>query len=172
MAPIEFEDHRGSGARENYTRWVRAVAEAKWIDKGLADLPWWKSARDMEEITPPETHPEAETFDGHRLEDERTTCTLGEFAQLFERVSDYAIEDLASPLKMSCLVLGRVELTLLGVSRYGFRASEISSLLKKHPSSMSRWLNQGLIWEREDPAFLARINSLDQQISAATRNIE
>jgi REP element-mobilizing transposase RayT len=169
---VEFGDHLDGSARENYSRWVRAVAEAKWIDKGLGDLPWWKSAHDMDEITPLENHPEAETFDGHRIEEERTACTLREFAQLFERASGYLISDLASPLKLPCLVRGRVELTLLGVSRYSFKASEISALLKKHPSSLSRWLNQGLTWEREDPGFRNRITSLDQRISASTRNIE
>jgi len=169
---IEFEEHLGNGARENYSRWVRAVAEAKWIDQGLEELPWWKSARDKDEITPPKIHPEAETFNGHRLDDERAACTLDEFVELFERCSGHAIEDLASPLKTSCLFRGRVELTLLGVSRYCFRASDIAKLVNKHTSSMTRWINQGLLREREDPTFRDRINNLDQQISAAARKNE
>ena len=100
------------------------------------------------------------------------SCTFDEFTELFEWCSGNAIEDLASPLKTPRLVQGRVELTLLGVSRYGFRASDIASLVNKHPSSMTRWINQGLLQEREDPEFRDRINNLDQQISAAACNNE
>jgi hypothetical protein len=42
----------------------------------------------------------------------------------------------------------------------------------KHPSSMTRWLNEGVLLEREDPTFRKRINHLDRQISAAARNNE
>ena len=142
-------------------------SEAKWIAQGIEELPWWKSARDKDEIATPEIHPLAETFDGSQLGDERALCTFVQFIELFEWCSGHAIEDFASPLKTPRLVQGRVELTLLGVSRFGFRASDIASLVNKHPSSMTRWINQGLLQEREDPAFRYRINILDQQISAA-----
>jgi hypothetical protein len=39
--------------------WVQAVAEATWFDQGLRELPWWKDARDVNEIVEPEVHPEA-----------------------------------------------------------------------------------------------------------------
>lgn len=169
---IEFEDEHGGGARENYFNWIRHVAEAKWFDQGLGELPWWKSARDKDEIAAVDEHPEAKTFDGRPLDDDRVTYCLDEFIEQFERYTGHEIQDLASPLKTSALVEGRIELTLLGVSRYGFRSSDLAALLDKHPSSMTRWLNEGLLLEREDPIFFRRINRLDQQISAAARNNE
>ena len=61
-------------------------------------------------------------------------------------------------------------MTVLEVGRFGLRSVEIASLLKKHPSSLTRWPNLGLVQEREDPRFRASLNTLDQQISAAARN--
>jgi len=169
---IEFEDELGDGARDNYFKWIRNVAEAKWVDRGIEGLPWWKSAHDKDEIAAADEHPEAETYDGQALNDDRIRCRLDEFVELFERLTGHAIQDLASPLKTPALVEGRIELTLLGVSRYGVRSSDIAALLNKHPSSMSRWLNKGVSLEREDSTFRGRINHIDRQISAAARNNE
>lgn len=169
---VGFEDELGDGARENYLKWIRHVAEAKWVDQGLGQLPWWQSARDKDEIVAADEHPEAETFDGRSLDDDRVTCGADEFVEFFEQYTGHTIRDLASPLKSPALVEGRIELTLLGVSRYGFRSSDLAALLDKHPSSMTRWLNEGMSLEREDSNFSKRINQLDRQISAAARNNE
>jgi len=158
-------DGLGSAARERYLAWVRAVAEARWFAQGLEELPWWKGARDAGEIVEQETHPEAKTFNGQSLENNRPSVALADFVELFEQFSEHSIVDLSSPLKTPALVKGRVELTLLGVSRYGFRSSDLASLINKHPSSMTRWLNEGISREREDPTFRDRIRQLDQQIS-------
>ena len=87
--------------------------------------------------------------------------------ELFERFTGHGIDDLASPLKTQALVNRRVEPTLLGVSRYGFHSSDLADVIKKHPSSTTRWLIEGLSREHEDRAFWDRIRHLDRQISAA-----
>ena len=71
--------------------------------------------------------------------------------------------------KTLALIDGRVELTLLGVSRYGFRSTELAEIIRKHPSSMTRRLNEGLSREREDPRFRDRMCQLDRQISATAQ---
>ena len=86
--------------------------------------------------------------------------------------TENAIQDPAPPLKTPALVEGRIELTLLGVSQYGLRSSDLAALLNKQPSSMSRWLSEGVSLEREDPTFRGRINHLDSQVLAAARNNE
>ena len=62
---------------------------------------------------------------------------------------------------------GRIEFTLLAVTRFALRSSDLAALLKKHPSSLTRWLNKGLHREREDYEFRDRINKLDAAISSA-----
>jgi hypothetical protein len=65
-----------------------------------------------------------------------------------------------------------LELTLVAVSRFGVPSRDIADLLQKHPSSMTRWLNQGLGRERVDSIFRERIDRLDRMISSAARNNE
>jgi hypothetical protein len=54
---------------------------------------------------------------------------------------------------------------VLAVSRYGLKACEIAALLRKDRNSVTRWLNQGLRREHDDPEFVARLDSLDSAIS-------
>ena len=104
---IEFEDELGDGARDNYFKWIRNVAEAKWVDQGVEELPWWKSARDKDEIAAADEHPEAETYDGQSLNDDRIRCRFDEFVELFELFTGHAIQDLRLPFQTPELVEGR-----------------------------------------------------------------
>jgi hypothetical protein len=113
--------------------------------------------------------PEATTFDGGTLEDNRPAVSIDEFVVLFEEATGHSIAGLSSPLRTSDLTEGRVELTLLAVTRFGLRSSDLAGLLEKHQSSLTRWLNFGLQHEREDQLFRDRINQLDIEISAAAR---
>ena len=169
---VGFNDGLGSAARERYLDWVRAVAEARWFAQGLEDLPWWKGARDAIEIVEQQTHPEAKTFDGQFLENDRPSVSIANFVEFFEQFSGHLIADLSSPLRTSELICGRVELTVLAVSRFGLRSSEIAKLINKHPSSLTRWLNLGLRQERDDHSFRNRLDLLDRKISLAARDKE
>ena len=111
---IGFHGDLGNDARERYLAWVRAVAEARWFAKGVEDLPWWKQASDADEIVGPHLHPDATTFDGHALDDDRLVIGLDEIGRLFEVFSGHRIADLSSPLRSPELIQGRVELTTIG----------------------------------------------------------
>ncbi len=167
---IGFHGDLGNDARERYLVWVRAVAEARWLATGVEDLPWWKQARDADEIATPDFHPDAKTFEEHTLEDDRLVIDLDEFGTLFEQFSEHRIADLSSPLRSPELIRGRVELTTLAVGRYGIRSTEVAILIAKHPSSLARWLRLGLRQERNDGAFRGRLDSLDRKISVAARH--
>jgi hypothetical protein len=108
-------------------------------------------------------------FDGRSLDDNRPTVSIDEFVVLFEETTGHSIACLPSPLRTSDLTNGRVKLTPLAVTRFGLRSSELASLLRKHQSSLTRWLNLGLKQEREDQRFCDRINQLDYVISNAVR---
>lgn len=164
---IGFEEGISLGAREAYLAWVRVVAETKWFAKGLRQLPWWKHARDVNEIAKPADHPEATAFDGQSLGDNRPTLPVGDLAELFAETTGHSISDLSSPLRISTLTEGRIELTLLAVTRFAVRSGDLAALLNKHPSSLTRWLNEALRREKEDCEFRDRINHLDTAISSA-----
>jgi len=67
--------------------------------------------------------------------------------------------------------LGRIEITILGVVRFGVPSIEVAHLINKHPSSMTRWLNLRISRLQDDLLFRDRINRLDQRISAAARTM-
>lgn len=166
-----FDDGIASDARERYLAWVQAVAEARWFAHGLRELPWWKNACDADEIVKPESHPEAKAFDGQSLEHDRPSVPLADFIVLFAQITGHSIAALSSPLRTSDLTQGRIELTILAVSRFALRSSELATLLHKHQSSLTRWLNRGLQLEIDDQVFHHRIHQLDAEISTAASQL-
>lgn len=165
-----FDDGLASDPRDRYLAWIRQVAELRWNDQGIRELPWWKDAEDLNEIASPKRHPYATTFDDHRLEDDRVSLELGRFIRLFEKHSGHSIEDLGSPLRTPDVVEGRIELATLAINRYQLRSTEVALAIRKHPSSIARWIKVGLVKQQGDAEFRGRIDRLDRRISSSARN--
>jgi len=147
------------------TAWAPAIL------KGGTRLPWCKGANDEGDIASLDLQPEARTFDDRILVNDLRSPELGIFVARFEHHSDHSIGDLASPLRDSDLIHGRIELSMLAVARYGgFRSRAIADLVNKHPASVTRWLNPGLRRERDDPEFRSRIDTLARLISPEETN--
>lgn len=70
---------------------------------------------------PPSSGRYPTTFDGRRLAEERAELDLGDFALQFEVASGYAIDGLASRFRSPDQAHGRVVVSTLAASRYGFR---------------------------------------------------
>ena len=158
------EDHHPPGP-QSYLNWIRSVAETRWASAGVADLPWWAPAKHVDEIASGDESPQAQTFDGHQVAEERAELRLSEFADRYESTSGYSLDELASRHRSKRHIAGRIEFCVLAVSRYGFRACEIAAFLGKGRNSVTRWLNQGLRLEHGDPRFDTRLNALDSKIS-------
>jgi REP element-mobilizing transposase RayT len=151
---------------DEYLHWVRLVAEARWANTGVSELPWWIQANHVDEIADADLHPDATTFDGLWLAEERAKLDLGEFATRFEAASGNALDDLASRFRSTEQVRGRIELSTLAAGRYGLRVRDIASLINKHRNSVTKWLNKGLCREGTDPEFKKRLDDLDAAISS------
>jgi hypothetical protein len=162
---LGFSEGRPTEGVEAYLQWIRSVAEARWAAAGVSHLPWWAPAHHVDEIATGDQHPEAQTFDGRQLADERAELQLSEFVDRYESVSGYDLDELASRHRSAKHITGRIELCVLAVARYGLRACEIADLLDKGRNSVTRWLNQGLRREHDDPRFAARLKMLDSAIS-------
>jgi REP element-mobilizing transposase RayT len=150
---------------EDYLLWIREVAEARWASQDVSNLPWWKPARNDEEIASLDRHPNATTFDGRSLREDRAELELEEFVRRLAPASGNSLEDLSSRRRGGELTLGRIEFATLAVGRYGLRVSDVATLLRKHPNSVTKWLNRGLRLERDHPAFKRRLDQLDAAIS-------
>ena len=162
---IGFSQGKSRDGVEGYLRWIRSVAEARWAAAGVSQLPWWAPARHVDEIAASDQHREAQTFDGRQLPEERAELHLSEFADRFQRVSGYGFNELASRCRSTRNITGRVEFCVLAVSRYGLKTCDIAAHLAKGRNSVTRWVNQGLHREHDDPQFAARLNILDAAIS-------
>jgi REP element-mobilizing transposase RayT len=162
---IGFSGGEPCNAVENYLLWMRSVAEARWAAAGVPRLPWWTPAKHVDEIAARDQHPEAQTFDGLRLAEERAELNLSEFADRFQRASGYGLDELASSRRSPRHITGRVEFCVLAVSRYGLKTCEIAAFLAKGRNSVTRWLNLGLRRELDDSEFAGRLDLLDSKIS-------
>jgi REP element-mobilizing transposase RayT len=156
------------GAAEDYLCWLREVAEAKWAERGLSELPWWAQAKHVDEIAEIDRHPLATTFDGQRLTEERAQLTVSDFAVRMETASECSISELSSCSRRRELTRGRIEFCALAIGRYRLRVCDVSNLLGKHRNSIANWLNEGLRLENQDPDFKARLHHLDELISRRT----
>ena len=168
----KVRDLRGFGANDvrapadDYLHWLRSVAEARWANAGVSELPWWIQANHVDEIADADRHPDATTFDGLGLAEERAELGLGEFAARFEAASGNALGDLASRFRSPEQVRGRIELSTLAAGRYGLRVRDIAALINKHRNSVTKWLNKGLRRGGTDPEFKRRLDDLDAAISS------
>lgn len=165
-----FGSETAAKARKEYLKWLRAVAEARWFTERLEHLPWWAGATDLDEVVALDQRPDAKTFDGLSLEENRPKLELDDLVGRFEFYSGHTVSALSSPHRTSALFQGRVELTLLAVARYGFQSRIVAELLHKNRSSLTRWLNTGLRLQHHDPTFRDRIDSLDHQIASTDLN--
>ena len=160
-----FDSSNLSDPKGAYLEWIRAVAEAKWSTCDFEDLPWWRRPKNPDEIADPNIHPEATTFEGIALAENRKQFPLEEFATRFEKAARISISQLSSRSRSGIQIRGRIEFSIVAVSRYGYRVCDVATLVKKHRSSVTLWLNKGLAWENTNPDFARRLNLLDERIS-------
>jgi REP element-mobilizing transposase RayT len=152
---------------DEYLGWIRAVAEAKWAaSPGLRELPWWESAVDDDEVADARESPDARTFDGQTLNEERRELSFDEFTDRFFALSGHQLEELRSRLRTARILTARIELATLALARYRLRTRDLADLLEKNRSTVTRWLNAGLKREREDDGFIRRLDTLDHAISS------
>jgi REP element-mobilizing transposase RayT len=160
-----FSDGEDCDCLEVYLQWIRSVAEARWAADGISHLPWWAPAKHVDEIAASDQHPVPQMFNGQQLAEERAELQLSDFVDRFETVSGYSLDELASRYRSTRHITGRIEFCALAVSRYRLKSCEIAAVLNKGRNSVTRWLNQGLHREHDNPQFAARLNMLDAAIS-------
>jgi len=165
-----FDDGIAGNPRDRYLSWIRQVAELRWIDQGIRDLPWWKDADNLDEVASPQRHPESRAYDNRPIDDDRVGIEIEDFVTLFEYHSGHTIKDLRSSLRRPGHVQARIELATLAAARYEIRSTDIARAIQKHPTSVARWISIGLRKQVEDSAFRERIDHLDRRISRSARN--
>ena len=128
-----------SEARKCYLRWIRTVAEERWAEAQIRDLPWWAECKDAEEVARVE-EPDAETFDGEAPETELPEVSLDELVAEYTRVTGVGFGDLSGRTHRPDVLKHRIQLTAIAVGGFGHRVVDIATLLSKNPGTVSRWL--------------------------------
>ena len=164
-----FGESDVSRMRAEYLGWVRLVAEERWLDRGLTELPWWQDADDAEEIVNPQRHREAETFDQQKLSEDRPYIDLGKIVEYFSRITGMKIPDICSRRRGPVLPNGRIDLTAIAVGRFGHRVCDVARVLEKNPGTVSRWLTMADQRSLEDADYRAHLDELDTKIAKHAR---
>jgi hypothetical protein len=151
--------------RKAYLDWVRSVAEAKWIGQELRELPWWREAKDEEEIVPPSAHLPVETHDQRRLVEDRPPLDLSQIVRAFCEITGVDPIELRSRRKHGAIARARLDLTAIAIGRFDHRVCDLANLLSKNPGSVSRWLT---IVDRRlasEPSYRPELDQLEKRLT-------
>jgi hypothetical protein len=152
--------------RRRYLREIRLVQEARWYAEGVRDLPWWKAVADDEQtVEPPDAPADAVWYDDTpiNLEHERSP-PMETLAQWFEDAIPDADRRFRSRSQRPRDARLRRLFTVLAVLEMGYHNTEVSALLQRSPSSVSRWLSEGLVLRSEDERFEEDLNRVVREI--------
>jgi REP element-mobilizing transposase RayT len=160
-----FDEEEPSMMRKAYLDWVRSVAEAKWIGQELRELPWWREAKDEEEIVPPSAHLPVETHDQRRLVEDRPPLDLSQIVRAFCEITGVDPIELRSRRKHGAIARARLDLTAIAIGRFDHRVCDLANLLSKNPGSVSRWLT---IVDRRlasEPSYRPELDQLEKRLT-------
>jgi REP element-mobilizing transposase RayT len=149
-------------ARIVYQQWLRAVAEARWLQSGVRDLPWWRTVKDDDETVPRDQAPDSSLdYAGQPLAPENhRRPPLELILRTFEIEVGLAKGQLTGRARTRYLSWCRCLFVTFAVSWLGFPAKEVAQLLDKASGSVSRWLSEGLELQQTEPSFRSTLDLL------------
>lgn len=167
-----FGEEDPSRMRRAYLDWVRSVAEAKWLEKGLRELPWWTDASDADEIVRPDPRSPVETYDHRRLTEDRVPLDLSQIVCAVCALTEVQLADLRSRKRRSEITSVRWDLAAIALGRFGHRVCDLAEMLNKNAGSVSRWLTEADRRQESDAEYRTHLDELESEIiQLATQNI-
>lgn len=154
-------------ALRNYQAFLGAISEARWLRADVRQLPWWKLVTDDEQILPQsEAPPESSTFDGRPLPPERALRPqVSLVLARFEESRGIPNGRLRGTTRTSQDALNRCIFSTFAVSWLGYSSKEVAAVLQKDPSSVCRWLAEGLSLQRTGVTFRRELEAFCHHIS-------
>ena len=155
-------------ARRAYVRRLRAEREAEWLGERPGRLPWWgRSRADEDEAIAPREGVAYVDYLGRSTGPERPRFTAGVFLRRACEALGVDLEALTGRGRTSVERDLRELVSVLGVERYGQRVSDLAAALVKNPGTVSRWVSAGAARRTAEPAFVGRVQDLDQRLQTA-----
>jgi len=167
-----FGEEEPSRMRRAYLGWVRSVAEAKWLEQNLRELPWWTDASDADEIVGPDPRRPVETYDQQKLVEDRFPLDLPVIVDAICVLTGVRLTDLRSRKRRSEIANVRWDLAAIGVGRYGHRICDLAAILDKNAGSVSRWLTEADRRQASDSDYRTHLDHLEGRVvELALQNI-
>jgi REP element-mobilizing transposase RayT len=141
-------------AKLTYLDYMSYVGEAKWADRSVRELPWWRHVTDDHEIlAPADAPPGVRTFDDKHPD---LPLPVAEpIEELLARTCELLnmrVLDLTGRGKRPTTVRGRRRFTFVASLHFGHSLKAIGEVLDKHSSQVSRWFQRETELYYTDPA--------------------
>ena len=128
-------------AREAYLEQVRVVAEARWLENGVRLLPWWEGVSNDDQLIEAEVAGNAVDFRGENVAlTSDGKVGLDDAAIAVCRVANTTVEALWGRSRSTEVAVARKAFAVLTVEHLGHDVAKVAVFLRKHPGSVSRWL--------------------------------
>jgi putative transposase len=128
-------------ARAAYLGQVRNVAEMRWLNDDVRNLPWWEDVSNDERFI--DDNDAARGFDhqGNPVCQEPVPIVdLVDACRLVCDAAGLTIDDLRSRSRHVDVAAARRTFAILAVEHLGHSVGDVAKLVAKHPGSVSRWL--------------------------------
>jgi REP element-mobilizing transposase RayT len=106
-------------------------------------------------------------FQGRTSDLERPRLEADEFIRRVCELAGYDSEQLASRARDRDTADARKVVATLGVERWSQRRTALAAALNKNPDVVSFWAGKGARRRQEDPGYAARLDELDERLSAS-----
>ncbi len=153
-------------ARSRYLEFVRIYAETRSARKGIRCLPWWSTVLNDDETVAPEFEKEYQDFDGKPFDIDRPNVALVSLSEYFSECLGVDFGELSCRSTTRRVANIRAMFAAIAIEYYHHPATEVASLLNKHPGSVSRYLDRG--WQlRMTEEFSALLKTIDHAIRSS-----
>ncbi len=150
-------------ARLAYASNLKHAMKEDGLGGEIGSLPWW--GRDQE-LDLDENRPYVDVS-GRSTGLERPRLRAEQFVTLACELLDIDVSQIASSRQDSATGRVRRMIASCGIERWEQRAGELAVIFRKHSVVLSRWASEARRLCREDEAFAAEVEALDQALSEA-----
>ena len=156
-------------ARRSYLRAIRIGIDPAAPDEKLEWHPFRGGKDETLQVNSDAVHVD---FQGRSTGLERPRLEADEFIRRVCDLAGFDVDQLASRARDCGTADARKLVATLGVERWRQNRTELAAVLNKNPDVVSYWAGEGARRRQEDADYTAKLDELDERLSAAlTRTI-
>ena len=138
-------------ARKQYLSCLRNVAELRWINAGVRDLPWWKRASNNRQLAADSEVPEsAVDWKERPATRDIATPSLTNILKICCQLAGCTVTEIQGNTTRHKVANTRMAFARISVDTFGYSVVAVANLIKKHPNTLSRWRSTPASIENEN----------------------